>query len=80
MGNGKKITILNHNQPWLHDETNPYITSDLHGLDNVTVDSIRTEDGQQWDKEILEDLFNQRDQHCIYNTHFGGESEGDMLY
>lgn len=60
VGNGKEITILN--QPWIQDETHPYITSDLKGLNNVTVHSLRTEDGQQWDIDILQDLFNQRDQ------------------
>lgn len=77
VGNGKEITILN--QPWIQDETHPYITSDLKGLNNVTVHSLRTEDGQQWDIDILQDLFNQRDQVCIYNTRFGGENEKDML-
>lgn len=78
VGNGKEITILH--QPWLQDGTNPYITSYLQGLANATVHSLRTEDGQQWDTEILQDLFNQRDQECIYNTPYGGEGEVDMLY
>lgn len=68
------------NQSWLQGETNPYIASDLQGLSRTTVGSLRTKDGLQWDREILEDLFNQRDQICIYNTQFGGESDADTLY
>lgn len=78
VGNGKEINILH--QPWLQDGTNPYITTELQGLDNATVHSLRTEDGQQCDREILEDLFNQRDQSCIYNVQIVGESEADTLY
>lgn len=70
LGNGKKVQILN--QPWLDDDRNPYIMTDLQGLDNTTVHSLRTEDGQQWDRDILEDLFNQRDRQCIYNVQLGG--------
>ncbi|XP_074355842.1 uncharacterized protein LOC141695501 [Apium graveolens] len=37
-------------------------------------------DGQQWDRDILVDLFNYRDQQCISNTPFGGNDEEDKLY
>lgn len=33
-----------------------------------------------WDREIIADLFNQRDQQCILNTTVGDGSGVDMLY
>ncbi|KAL8116398.1 hypothetical protein AgCh_022771 [Apium graveolens] len=49
------------------------------GLDNATVNSLMEINGQQWDIEIIEDLFNQRDQQCILNTTIGGIGEVDKL-
>lgn len=66
VGNGKKIKVVG--QPWLEDNANPYVTSDLQGLESATVHSLRTMDGQQWDRDVLVDLFNYRDQQCISNT------------
>lgn len=28
----------------------------------------------------MDDLFNQRDKHCIYTTPYGGDDKVDMLY
>ncbi|KAL8116087.1 hypothetical protein AgCh_022542 [Apium graveolens] len=53
---------------WLNDDTNLYITSDVQGLDQATIASLLTMEGHQLDVEIIEDLFNQRDQLCIAHS------------
>ncbi|XP_074351885.1 uncharacterized protein LOC141691038 [Apium graveolens] len=50
------------------------------GLSEATVSSLRTEDGQQWDIEVIENLFNSRDQQCILNTPVGGNGLTDDLF
>lgn len=63
VGDGNSIRILG--QPWLQNASNPCITTNLQGLDNAIVASLMTLDGSRWDREVIEDLFNQRDQICI---------------
>ncbi|XP_074328054.1 uncharacterized protein LOC141665964 [Apium graveolens] len=65
---------------WLNDDTNLYITSDVQGLDQATIASLLTMEGHQLDVEIIEDLFNQRDQLCIAHSPVGGENEEDGLF
>ena len=36
------------------------------GLQDATVDSLIKEDGTSWDADILDEFFNERDQHLIY--------------
>lgn len=78
VGDGSSIKILNN--PWLADSTSPYITTELQWLSEATVSSLRSEDGQHWDVEVIEDLFNSRDQQCILNTPVGGSGETDELF
>ncbi|XP_074347512.1 uncharacterized protein LOC141686373 [Apium graveolens] len=78
IGNGAKIGILG--QPWLHDSVNPCITSELIGLNDATISSLMIEDGGGWDREVIEDLFNTRDQRCILATEIGGCGRADELY
>ncbi|XP_074374037.1 uncharacterized protein LOC141714416 [Apium graveolens] len=59
---------------------NPYITSDLQGLDEATVAYLRTEDGQSWDVEVVDDLFNYRNEQYILHTPVGGTGEVDKLF
>lgn len=75
---GRSIKILN--SPWLHDSMNPYINSELHGLNEATISSLRSEDGQQWDVDVVADLFNHRDQQCILHTLLCGNGVSDELY
>lgn len=64
----------------MNDESNPYVTSDVQGLDQVNVKSLMSMDGCYWDMEIIQDLFNLRDQRCILKTQVGGGSMEDVVY
>lgn len=78
VGNGNKVKILN--QPWLNDVVNAYVTTEVQSLEQATVAQLLSADGDQCDNEIIEDLFNLRDQQCILNTMVGENSDEDVLY
>lgn len=65
IGSGNSVYIVG--QPWLLDENNPFITTNVQGLENHKVSSIMSMDSRGWDEDILKDLFNTRDQQCIRN-------------
>lgn len=67
-------------QPWLVDEQNPYISSNLEFLEGSTINSLMRTDSRAWDEDILADLFNERDQRCIHNVHLSPVREEDRLY
>lgn len=52
-------------QPWLLDDHNPFITSNLQALVQSKVSSLMATDYRGWDEDILNDLFNDGDQQCI---------------
>lgn len=72
-GNGKQIKVMGH--PWLNDILNPFISGEVQRLDNALVTSLMTMDGQQWDMEIIDDFFNQRDRQCILSVPVGGRRD-----
>lgn len=45
LGSGKDVKICG--QPWLNDETNPYVTSDIQWLQDATVSSLMVEGGRE---------------------------------
>ena len=62
MGNNVNIW----SDPWLPDSLNPYVeTSPMVGLEQTTVDFLKSSKGKSWDHDILEELFNQRDKELI---------------
>ncbi|WOG95609.1 hypothetical protein DCAR_0414934 [Daucus carota subsp. sativus] len=68
------------NQPWLNNVSNAFVTTEVQGLDNATVDQLMVTEGGQWDIDIVEDLLNVKDKQCILNTMVGGDREEDVLY
>lgn len=78
MGSGESVEI--RNQPWLQDEDDPYILTELQGLENTTVSSLMVVGERRWEKDIVADLFNLRDQQCILNTRIGDENEDSMYW
>ena len=49
--------------PWLPDSMHPFIeTPSVVGLQDMTMDSLKSVTGLSWDENILRDLFNSRDQ------------------
>lgn len=78
VGLGNSINILG--QPWLADENNPYITSDVLGIQHAKVSSLLKQESTEWDEDILHDLFNDRDQNCIRQVHLDVNDSEDRLY
>lgn len=52
----------------------------MQGLDHVTVSSLLTMNRSHWDFDIIQDLFNTRDQRCILNTPVRGVNKKLILY
>ncbi|XP_074323286.1 uncharacterized protein LOC141660221 [Apium graveolens] len=78
VGSGSEINIIG--QTWLLDEKNPYITSNSPTVLDNKASSLMFMDGRSWDEEILNDLFNARDQCCIRNIPIAESNEADSLY
>ncbi|XP_060964543.1 uncharacterized protein LOC115704339 [Cannabis sativa] len=61
------IQTLILGDPWLPDVEDPYVHSIHPGLVNQTVASLMCVQSKQWDKEIIEDLFDTRDRNLIFS-------------
>lgn len=77
IGNGKDIHILN--QPWLNCKVNPYVTTISPALVNQKVESLFRIGMKECDTEIIEDVFDSRDQEVIFNTKIEQDLEMDVL-
>lgn len=78
IGSGNSVNIVD--QPWLIDDHNPFITSDVQGLENHKVSALMSMDHRGWDEEILRDLFNTRDQQCIRRITLTDNREENEVY
>lgn len=77
IGIGEKISIST--QPWLKEDDNPYITSESQTLARNNVAFLICVDRRDWDKDIIRDLFNERDQQCILSYSHISNSGGSSL-
>lgn len=64
MESGDSIHIIG--EPWLLDDHNPFITSNSQTLVQSKVSSLMVTDSRGWDEDILNYLFNDRDQKYIH--------------
>lgn len=67
-------------QPWLLDEANPYVTTVSQSIENISVNSLMCMDRRCWDSEVIRDIFNDRDQGCIWEVPIGHASDTDTLF
>ena len=59
---GKGDTVSVWIKPWLPDESNPFVESQAStGLELITMNNLKSVEGRQWDYDLLDDLFNERD-------------------
>lgn len=65
IGDDRSIPIIN--QPWLADLENPFITSQHIALREVTVHNLFKTNSREWDGDIINDLFDDRDREAIKN-------------
>ncbi|XP_062089159.1 uncharacterized protein LOC133795722 [Humulus lupulus] len=63
VGNGETIFITS--DPWVFDKENPWVTSVHPGLNGQRVSSLMHVGRLEWDEELVQDLFNDRDMRCI---------------
>lgn len=78
MGSGKDINVLH--QPWLVDVEDPYISSTTQGLEDAKVVSLMNRESKSCDVELISDMFNDRDKHCILNIPLRADINVDKLY
>lgn len=64
IGDGKDTRVWQ--VPWLPDKQNGYLTSAIYpDLDHMTVDGLISMDGREWDRDIINELCNERDTSLI---------------
>ncbi|KAL8107925.1 hypothetical protein AgCh_024360 [Apium graveolens] len=78
VGSGVNIKITG--QPWLGDDTNPYITTDSGMLEQHRVSNLFCNDKREWDIDLIRDMFDPCDQGRILSTKINTDSEEDQLY
>lgn len=74
---GKEIKIIG--QPWLNNLESPYISTVSPSLTNQMVFSLFHTGTKEWDMEVINDIFDARDQQCIVNTRVEQELDKDTL-
>lgn len=78
VGDDSSIKVVG--QPWLPDSQMPMITSTHPALHETRVVNIMTQDGKHWERDIIEDLFNERDKTMIYNIPINSNKPKDTWY
>lgn len=61
MGNGESVSVIS--EPWLPYNSDPFIHTVNKGLEGKSVSSLFAPDANEWDNDLLNDMFNQRDEH-----------------
>ncbi|XP_019159671.1 PREDICTED: uncharacterized protein LOC109156272 [Ipomoea nil] len=67
--------------PWLPSDTKPYVESlPIEYLGNPTVNSLICVNSREWDREVLDDIFCERDVNLIQSIPLANEWACDSLY
>lgn len=79
IGPGDMVSIKG--KPWLLlDEDNPFVTTTNQVLENRKVASLMCVDRREWDKDLIRDVFNSRDQEGILRIPLIDTNHQDVLY
>lgn len=79
IGNG--LTTMVWKVPWLPDMNNGYITTEApEQLQHILVHGLLHENQKMWDKEVVSDLFNERDQKLILQIPIPVRNKEDSWY
>lgn len=78
IGTGQEINIID--QPWLNYLENPFITTISPSLINQNVSSLFKSGTKEWDMEVINDIFEDRDRQCIVNTRVEQDLNRDILF
>ncbi|XP_019157363.1 PREDICTED: uncharacterized protein LOC109153925 [Ipomoea nil] len=78
---GNRETIRIWGDPWLPDDTKPYVESPpLEYLGNPTVNSLECVNFREWDWEVLYDIFCERNVNLIQSIPLANGCDCDSLY
>lgn len=77
IGNGKDVQILD--QPWLNNEVDPFVETRSPALINQNVHALFRMDRKEWDLEVIDDIFSERDKQLILQTVIEQELESDVI-
>ena len=75
---GESINIIG--QPWLNDEVNRFVETNHQDLKGHKVCFLFCLDRKVWDGDVIRDMFNERDQECIFNTPVEDSINRDVVF
>uniref|UniRef100_A0A803QJD1 Reverse transcriptase domain-containing protein n=1 Tax=Cannabis sativa TaxID=3483 RepID=A0A803QJD1_CANSA len=78
IGGGNSVSILF--DPWLLDDQNPFVSSHHPALEGQLVSSLLSVGSKQWDAEVIDDLFNDRDKNLIFSIQLSETGDLDSWY
>ncbi|KAL8116202.1 hypothetical protein AgCh_022629 [Apium graveolens] len=77
VGSGESISVKL--DPWLLDDSNPYVTTANENLSGMTMSSLIIEGESRWNVNMLHSLFDERDVNLILSIPLN-RNEHDVLY
>lgn len=77
VGGGDTVFVLN--DPWLPDTNDPYVHTLSEALQNVRVSSLMSMSANQWDHDVILDIFTERDANLIFSIPVN-KTEKDTWY
>ncbi|KAM6600853.1 hypothetical protein CsatA_020462 [Cannabis sativa] len=78
VGPGTNVSV--QFDPWLADESQPWVTSRATGMETWTVNNLMVVGERAWDLEVVSDIFNDRDKEIIIRTNIDQETPMDTWY
>lgn len=75
---GEKVRVLD--DAWLNDIAHPFVVSQHPTLVNKCVAALMKLGEKFWDREVIIDLFDERDQHLIPGIPLSRRQEEDIRY
>lgn len=78
VGDGKSIQVLGC--PWLPDDQNPYVATEILALEGKKVCQLLRMDSNKWDEDVVKDVFEERDSRIILNIPLSEVAQPDGVY
>ena len=78
VGAGSSVDILH--QPWLNDDDDPYVKTEMRILEENKVESLMVVGAREWDVDLITDIFDDRDRERILNVSLSQRGDEDRLY
>ncbi|KAM6569095.1 hypothetical protein CsatB_017080 [Cannabis sativa] len=78
IGSGDSVAVLK--EPWLIHDDDPFISSIHPVLNNAKVSSLMKIGVREWDKEVLEDVLNERDKKLVLSIPLNSATNNDGWY